>query len=225
MLFHAKSRRNAGATFFVAGRDPAGIKRSELAPVDPDDDMYDGNHGRFVLHNSPGQYPLDILPFGQVYYDKRDHVMRAIDESRPDDFISISGTKMRTLAAQGAHFCDVKGATIVIGLLLNITETCFLGGKELPSDLVGANCIPPGFMVESGWKIVCAYYQDEQSDKWIPYSVMRGQPSLASGAKSEGQFGTGAFKVHLGNRDGETSAWHDVSPVASEERQTFNMVI
>ncbi len=26
VLFHAKSRRNAGATYFVAGRDPAGMK-------------------------------------------------------------------------------------------------------------------------------------------------------------------------------------------------------
>ena len=222
MLFHAKSRRNAGATFFVAGRDPAGIKRSELALVDPDDDMYDGNHGRYVLHNSPGQYPLDILPFGQVYYDKRDHVMRAIDESRPDDFISISGTKMRTLAAQGAHFCDVKGKIIYLSSTLLNME--YEGGKELPSDLVGANCIPPGFMVESGWKIVCAYYQDEQSDKWIPYSVMRGQATLASGSKSEGQYGTGAFKVLLTGRDGAISAWHDIDPVASSERQTFNMV-
>ena len=33
VLFHAKSRRNAGATYFVAGRDPAGMKGSELAQV------------------------------------------------------------------------------------------------------------------------------------------------------------------------------------------------
>ena len=39
---------------------------------------------------------MSILPFGPVYYDKRDHVMKARDDSRPDDFIEISGTKMRT---------------------------------------------------------------------------------------------------------------------------------
>ena len=38
---------------------------------------------------------MNILPFGQVYYDKRDHEMKAKNESRPDDFIEISGTKMR----------------------------------------------------------------------------------------------------------------------------------
>ena len=46
VLFHAKSRRNAGATYFVAGRDPAGMKGSSLAQAHPDDDLYDGNHGR-----------------------------------------------------------------------------------------------------------------------------------------------------------------------------------
>ena len=119
VLFHAKSRRNAGATYFVAGRDPAGMKGSELAQVQqqqqqqqhtlwrhalapyyqhtilpsdaitplspptfccrqahPDDDLYDGNHGRYVLTMSPGQDPMDILPFAPVYYDKRDHVMK-----------------------------------------------------------------------------------------------------------------------------------------------------
>lgn len=70
VLFHAKSRRNAGATYFVAGRDPAGMKGSELAVANPDEDLYDGNHGRYVLTMSPGQDPMNILPFGPVYYDK-----------------------------------------------------------------------------------------------------------------------------------------------------------
>jgi 3'-phosphoadenosine 5'-phosphosulfate synthase len=55
VLFHAKSRRNAGATFFVAGRDPAGMKGSLEAVSHPDDDLYDGDHGRYVLTMSPGQ--------------------------------------------------------------------------------------------------------------------------------------------------------------------------
>ena len=38
----------------------------------------------------------------KVYYDKKDHTMRDKDESRADDFISISGSKMRKLAALGA---------------------------------------------------------------------------------------------------------------------------
>ena len=67
---------------------------------------------------------------------QRDHVMKAMDNTRPDDFIEISGSKMRKLAAQGAKPCDISN------------------GKTIPSDLLAANCIPPGFMVQSGWEIV-----------------------------------------------------------------------
>ncbi|CAN0484526.1 unnamed protein product [Laminaria digitata] len=73
----------------------------------------------------------------QVYYDKKTHTMTAPDPSRESDFISISGSKMRALAAQGAKPCP----------------------NEIPSDLLAANCIPPGFMVQTGWDIVCDYYQ------------------------------------------------------------------
>ena len=51
--------------------------------------------GRYVLTMSPGQDPMNILPFAPVYYDKRDHVMKSKDMSRPDDFIEISGSKVR----------------------------------------------------------------------------------------------------------------------------------
>jgi ATP sulfurylase len=63
VLFHAKSRRNAGATYFVAGRDPAGMKGSSLAQAHPDDDLYDGNHGRCVMRDThrPALLPA-LLP-------------------------------------------------------------------------------------------------------------------------------------------------------------------
>lgn len=72
---------------------------------------------------------MEILPFGKVYYDKRDHVMKDMDPSREDDFISISGSKMRALARAGATPCPVDH------------------GKSIPSDLLEANCIPPGIYV------------------------------------------------------------------------------
>lgn len=207
VLFHAKSRRNAGATYFVAGRDPAGMKGSSLARAHPDDDLYDGNHGRYVLTMSPGQYPMNILPFGQVYYDKRDHVMKAKDPSRPDDFIEISGSKMRKLAAQGAVPCDVSH------------------GKEIPSDLLAANCIPPGFMVQSGWEIVCDFYQNVDSDRWVPYSVMHTTPKTAPNTVSSGVYGTESFKLNLKVNGKVVSPWHDIPLRASGNSNLFNFVV
>jgi 3'-phosphoadenosine 5'-phosphosulfate synthase len=207
VLFHAKSRRNAGATYFVAGRDPAGMKGSSLAVAHKDDDLYDGNHGRYVLTMSPGQNPMNILPFGQVYYDKRDHVMKAKDMSRPDDFIEISGSKMRKLAAQGAEPCDVSR------------------GKEIPSDLLAANCIPPGFMVQTGWDVVCDYYQNVDSDRWVPYSVQQVQPKLASGVSARGAYGSVGFKLTFKSTTSKAiiSPWHDVP--LRDNSGLFNFVV
>mmetsp|Transcript_4405 Transcript_4405/g.4414 ORF Transcript_4405/g.4414 Transcript_4405/m.4414 type:complete len:1042 (-) Transcript_4405:328-3453(-) len=198
VLFHAKSRRNAGASFFVAGRDPAGMKGSELAVAHPDDDLYNGDHGRYVLTMSPGQEPMEILPFGKVYYDKRDHVMKDMDPSREDDFISISGSKMRALARNGATPCDVSN------------------GKTIPSDLEKANCVPPGFMVQSGWDIVCDYYQNVDSPDWVPYSVQNIEPKVSKSTKHEGKYGTTDYKLYITHNGVIVSPWHDVPLYAQD---------
>jgi 3'-phosphoadenosine 5'-phosphosulfate synthase len=103
--FHAKSRRCAGASFFVVGHDPTGMKGSLEAVAHPDNDLYDGDHGRYVLQNSPGIGDMQMLSFVKVMYDITDNVMKVPDESRMQDFISISGTKMRLLARNGAVPC------------------------------------------------------------------------------------------------------------------------
>ena len=38
------------------------------------------------------------------------------------------------------------------------------------SDLLAANCVPQGFMVPTGWAIVCDYYQNVDSGKFVPWS-------------------------------------------------------
>jgi 3'-phosphoadenosine 5'-phosphosulfate synthase len=191
VLFHAKSRRNAGATYFVAGRDPAGMKGSSIAEAHPDDDLYNGDHGRYVLTMSPGQDPMNILPFAPVSYDKKDNTMKAKDKSRLDDFVDISGTKMRTLAKNGAKQCP----------------------KNIPTDVVKENCVPPGFMVPTGWDIVCKYYQDVDNEKWVPYSIINTTPLLANDAEATGKYGTTHYKVFVQNSsDNEKpkSPWHDI---------------
>eukprot|EP01041_Mallomonas_annulata_P005359 gene5359-10710_t len=193
VLFHAKSRRNAGASFFVAGRDPAGMKGSSLAVAHADDDLYNGDHGRYVLAYSPGQDPMESIPFSKVYYDKRDHVMKDMDPSRPNDFIEISGSKMRALAKGGATPCDVSN------------------GQEIPSDLLEANCVPPGFMVQTGWDVVCDYYQNVDSDRWVPYSVMNTEPFVAKNTKHDGKYGTMDFSLQITDSHSKViSPWHDI---------------
>jgi 3'-phosphoadenosine 5'-phosphosulfate synthase len=64
--FHAKSRRSGGAAYFVVGRDPAGMKGSAEAGASPDDDLYNPEHGRYVLAMSPGVAGMKMLDFAQV---------------------------------------------------------------------------------------------------------------------------------------------------------------
>uniref|UniRef100_A0A5B6Z7M4 sulfate adenylyltransferase n=1 Tax=Davidia involucrata TaxID=16924 RepID=A0A5B6Z7M4_DAVIN len=91
--WHAKARINAGANFYIVGRDPAGMSH----PVEKRD-LYDADHGKKVLSMAPGLERLNILPFKVAAYDKTQGKMAFFDPSRPQDFLFISGTKMRTLA-------------------------------------------------------------------------------------------------------------------------------
>jgi len=192
--FHAKSRRSAGASYFVVGRDPAGMKGSPNALAHPDDDLYDGDHGRYVLQNSPGIGDMKMLSFVKVMYDVSDNVMKVPDESRMDDFISISGTKMRTLARQGAVPCPVN---------------------DIPTDLLQANCIPAGFMVPKGWNQVVDYYKNiDDSSRWIPWSQQYVAPPSCSSTNFVGRFGTATFQL---SHQSYPSWWHDV-PMAPQEQ-------
>ncbi|KAF4351665.1 hypothetical protein F8388_024498 [Cannabis sativa] len=91
--WHAKARINAGANFYIVGRDPAGMGH----PIEKRD-LYDADHGKKVLSMAPGLERLNILPFKVAAYDKTQGKMAFFDPSRHQDFIFISGTKMRTLA-------------------------------------------------------------------------------------------------------------------------------
>ncbi|XP_057855353.1 ATP sulfurylase 1, chloroplastic isoform X1 [Cryptomeria japonica] len=96
--WHAKARINAGADFYIVGRDPAGMGHPTKKR-----DLYDPDHGKMVLSMSPGLERLNILPFRVAAYDKRQNKMAFFDPSRSDDFLFISGTKMRNLAKNGEN--------------------------------------------------------------------------------------------------------------------------
>jgi 3'-phosphoadenosine 5'-phosphosulfate synthase len=201
--FHAKSRRSAGASYFVVGRDPAGMKGSSEAVAHQDDDLYDGDHGRYVLQNSPGLGDMKMLSFVKVMYDITDNEMKIPDENRINDFISISGSKMRLLARNGATPCS---------------------RTNIPTDLVAANCVPAGFMVPGGWAKVVDYYKHiDEDERWIPYS----QPILPAPANDRttqsGRFGSKAFKLISTEVD---SQWHDIPfrPFDSSEQSIVHMV-
>lgn len=94
--WHAKARINAGANFYIVGRDPAGMGH----PTEKRD-LYDPDHGKKVLSMAPGLEKLNILPFKVAAYDTVEKKMAFFDPSRAKDFLFISGTKMRTYARNG----------------------------------------------------------------------------------------------------------------------------
>ncbi|BBN06159.1 3'-phosphoadenosine 5'-phosphosulfate synthase [Marchantia polymorpha subsp. ruderalis] len=99
--WHAKARINAGADFYIVGRDPAGMGH----PTE-NRDLYNPDHGKMVLSMAPGLERLNILPFKVAAYDKTKGQMAFFDPKRSEDFLFISGTKMRNFAKSGESLPD-----------------------------------------------------------------------------------------------------------------------
>ena len=95
--WHAKARLVTGANFYIVGRDPAGIPHPDTKK-----DLYDPGHGRKVLKMAPGLTKFEIIPFRVASYNKHHQkMMFETEDTNPEDFERISGTKMRTLARTG----------------------------------------------------------------------------------------------------------------------------
>lgn len=92
--WHAKARMNAGANFYIVGRDPAGIPHPDKNAT-PDGNLYDPTHGARVLSMARGLHSLEIIPFRVAAYDSRHAKMAFFEPERKQDFEFISGTKMR----------------------------------------------------------------------------------------------------------------------------------
>eukprot|EP00249_Psilotum_nudum_P020423 c27697_g1_i1 orf=420-1895(-) len=117
--WHAKARINAGADFYIVGRDPAGMAH----PIEKRD-MYHPDHGKMVLSMAPGLERLNILPFRVAAYDKSQGKMAFFDPTRPEDFLFISGTKMRNFAKNGESppdgFMCPRGWKVLVDYYENI---------------------------------------------------------------------------------------------------------
>jgi len=114
--WHAFSRLAGGATHYIVGRDPAGMKHPTLNALQPSlgDDLYHMWHGQTMLKLNPYlKKELTLLPFHFASYDTTTKKMAFFDPARKDDFKSISGTKMRKMAREGTTppegFMDPEG--------------------------------------------------------------------------------------------------------------------
>lgn len=94
--WHAKARMVCGSNFYIVGRDPAGMPHPETKG-----DLYDPTHGAKVLTMAPGLTQLEIIPFQVAAYDTKKKKMAMFEPERKEDFLFISGTKMRSLARSG----------------------------------------------------------------------------------------------------------------------------
>ena len=100
--WHAKARMNAGADYFIVGRDPAGMPHPERLDSDGRSaSLYDPWHGMKVLQTAVGLERLKIVPFRVAAYDNTAGKMNFFDSERAADFLFVSGTQMREYARNG----------------------------------------------------------------------------------------------------------------------------
>ena len=105
--WHAKARMNAGADYFIVGRDPAGLPHPERLDSDGRSaSLYDPWHGVKVLQTAVGLERLKIVPFRVAAYDMAAGKMSFFDPERAADFLFVSGTQMREYARNGESPLD-----------------------------------------------------------------------------------------------------------------------
>jgi len=68
--WHAKARMNAGANFYIVGRDPAGMPHPDKEAY-PDGNLYDATHGARVLKMAQGLDSMEVsCQINKIYLDK-----------------------------------------------------------------------------------------------------------------------------------------------------------
>lgn len=64
--WHAKARMNAGANFYIVGRDPAGMPHPDKEMY-PDGNLYDATHGARVLKMAQGLDSMEVSSRSKNY--------------------------------------------------------------------------------------------------------------------------------------------------------------
>ena len=90
--WHCRTRMIAGASFYIVGRDPAGVPHPAGGG-----DLYEATHGAKVLSMAPGLDNLEIVPFRVAAYDKTVKKMVLFDPSRKEDFEFIRYISMKKM--------------------------------------------------------------------------------------------------------------------------------
>lgn len=111
-LLHAVFRQNMGTTHLIVGRDHAGVG-----------DYYGPFDAQTIFDEVPqGALLLEIFAADHTAYSKklkRVVMMREAEDHTPDDFVLLSGTKVREMLEQGiappAEFSRPEVAEILIG--------------------------------------------------------------------------------------------------------------
>lgn len=156
---------NAGANFYIVGRDPAGIPHPDKTKT-PDGNLYDPTHGARVLSIARGLQTLEIIPFKVAAYDKRQKKMAFYDEKRKEDFEFISGTKMRCtyyylLVNCVLYFYRILQflCTVILVVLIYIKWQFQIQYSFVGLARAGENP-PDGFMSPKAWSVLAQYYQN-----------------------------------------------------------------
>ena len=71
----------------------------------------------------------------------------------------------------------------------------------------------------------CNYYQNVESEAWVPYSVQNVKPMTANAVIHEGIYSTKNFKLYPTIGGKIVSAWHDVPLIADSSVGLYNMVV
>lgn len=115
-LLHAIFRQNCGCTHLIVGRDHAGVG-----------DYYEPFAAQEIFDEVPvGSLEIDIAKADHTAYSKKLNkvvMMRDVSDHNPDDFVLLSGTKVRAMLAAGQALPEEFARPEVAKILMDYYTT------------------------------------------------------------------------------------------------------